>query len=179
MSYYLPKVLLTKDEDGIIGLIDINHKYEFVIEHQHGGFWEYNNLLDNIYQTAVKDGPFIKIILEEEPGSGGKNQVVAIKNFLIQEKGLVGWSIEGWKPEGDRVSLANYWFSECKPPENDDQLSVCGLIYLLKGEWVEPFLRQLSSFGVGKHDDKITSISGARLNLAPIRKWSKVGFLHL
>jgi phage terminase large subunit-like protein len=159
--------------------LDPKHNYEFYIENQVGGCWEYNNLLDNIYQTAIKDGPFVKIILEEEPGSGGKNQVVAIKNFLINEKKLIGWTIEGWKPEGDRVSLANYWFSECKPPENDDQLSVCGLIYLLKGDWVEPFLRQLSSFGVGKHDDKITSISGARLNLAPIRKWSKIGFLHL
>lgn len=173
MSYYRPN---KGDESG---LIDPNHKYEFVIENQHGGFWEYDQLLDNIYKKAVDDGPFVTIVLEEEPGSGGKNQVASIKKFLTEEKHLQGYTIIGYKPEGDRVSMANYWFSECKPPENDEQLGIRGLVYLLQGDWNEPFLQQLSSFGVGKHDDKITSVSGARINIAPIKAWSKIEFLKL
>ena len=181
MSYYVPRKQRAdeKDEEYEEGMVDNDHDYEFVIEHQHGGFWEYSDILENIYQMAIRDGPFVEIVLEEEPGSGGKNQVAAIKKYLQEEKKLSGYIVSGYKPEGDRVIMANYWFSEAKPPENEEQLSIRGIIYLLAGEWNEPFLQQLSSFGVGKHDDKITSVSGARMNLAPIKQWAKVDFLKL
>jgi len=64
---------------------------------------------------------------------------------------------------------ANYWFAEAK----------LGFIYLIEGAWNKPFLDQLSSFPIGRHDDRIDSVSGARLNIAPIKQWRNIGFLHL
>ncbi len=52
------------------------------IENQVAGTWEWEKLLENIVNTARLDGPYIPIIIEEEPGSGGKNQVAAVKSHL-------------------------------------------------------------------------------------------------
>ena len=41
-----------------------------------------NRLLEAIANTARHDGVDIPIILEEEPGSGGKNQVAAVKDYI-------------------------------------------------------------------------------------------------
>ena len=143
---------------------------EFCIEDQVCGHWEWDDILDAIVNTAMADGPYVKIYVEQEPASGGKNQVVAVRNY-VRDK-LPGWpQVEGHNPKelGDKVMRANYWFHEASQ----------GRIWLMSGEWNESFLRQLSSFPVGRHDDKIDSPSGARAVLAPIRKWKEISFLKV
>jgi len=142
---------------------------EFYVEDQVSGHWEYNSILDAIVETAAKDGQHVTIWLEQEPGAGGKNQIAAIAKHVGEE--LPGWKVEGHLPReiGDKVMRANIWFAEASQ----------GRVYLVAGEWNEPFLRQLSSFPIGQHDDKIDSVSGARAVLAPIRRWKKIPFLKL
>jgi len=143
---------------------------EFFIEHQRCGHWEWDDILDAIVETAIYDGEYVEIWVEEEPGSGGKNQVAAIANH-VRDK-LPGFpTVKGHNPRslGDKVMRANHWFSEAAQ----------GQIYLVAGEWNEAFLRQLSGFPVGRHDDKIDSVSGARAVLAPIRKWKSIQFLKV
>jgi len=141
---------------------------EFYIEHQTGAFVEWDDLVSLIVETAMIDGPMVQIVLEEEPGSGGKNQVAAIRN-AIREK-LPGWpEAVGWRPEGDRVLGANVWFGEAKN----------GNWYLVSGDWIDKFLDQLEGFPITDHDDRVTSVTGARFNLAPIAKWKKIQFLKL
>jgi phage terminase large subunit-like protein len=72
------------------------------------------------------------------------------------------------KKLGDRVLAANTWFGE----------AANGLWYMVRGAWNESFLGQLDYFpNPAIHDDRITSTSGARHKIAPIRKWKKIQFL--
>jgi hypothetical protein len=51
---------------------------------------------------------------------------------------------------------------------------------MVKGLWNEHFLGQLDYFpNPAIHDDRITSVSGARHKIAPIRKWRKIKFLAI
>jgi predicted phage terminase large subunit-like protein len=141
---------------------------EFYIEDQVCGHWEWDDILHNITETALNDGQYVEIWIEQEPGAGGKNQVAAIFNHIRDN--LPGWgSVQGHNPRdlGDKVMRANHWFKEASN----------GNIYLVAGEWNEPFLKQLSSFPLVKHDDKVDSVSGARAVLAPFKKWKTIPFM--
>jgi phage terminase large subunit-like protein len=71
---------------------------------------------------------------------------------------------------GDRVLAANTWFSEANN----------GQFYFVKGIWNEKFFGQLDTFDGLKHDDRITSVTGARHNIAPIQnKFRNMEFLAL
>jgi len=145
---------------------------DFYIEHQMIGHWEYVDLRQKILETAMRDGPTVPIVLEEEPGSGGKNQIAAIEdwmNDICDRKNIPRFQISGWRPDNDRVVLANVWFAEASKSK----------VYLVKGEWNEGFLDELAGFPVAPHDDRITSVTGARMNVAPIKLWSSPKFLSL
>jgi len=45
--------------------------------------------------TARHDGPDVPIVLEEEPGSGGKNQVAAVKAHMKRFPELVAHQVIG------------------------------------------------------------------------------------
>ena len=75
----------TDDPDEAVGTL-MSKRYDadikkdmFCIEHQVGGCWAWEQLLEAIVATARHDGIEVPIVLEEEPGSGGKNQVEAVK----------------------------------------------------------------------------------------------------
>lgn len=158
------------DPDETVGtLLGIRrNRHDFVIADQVSGELEWDGIERIILETAKRDGPLVKIKLEEEPGSGGKNQVAAIAKML--KTNLPGWyAATGQRPAGDKVMRANIWFSEASN----------GRFWLVRGKWNKPFLDQLGSFPVGRHDDKIDSVSGARLAIAPVRTWKSVSFLHV
>lgn len=160
------------DPDESVGtLLSYTKDYKFVIEHQVGGFVEWEALLNLIRDTALLDGPTVRIVIEQEAASGGKNQVAAVAKYLKEQ--LPGWPINaekmGWRPDQDRVILANLWFGEAGR----------GLFYLVKGAWNEPFLNCLDSFPDVRHDDKVTSVTGARVQVAPLRLWRNIEFLAL
>jgi len=162
----------TSDPDETVGtLISMGgDNRSFYVEDQMAGFWDWDKIKDNVLRTIVMDGPFVKQVFEEEPGSGGINQVAALSEFIKKE--LPTWPTPlGWNPKkyGDKVMRANYWFAEAK----------LGDIYLINGTWNKPFLDQLSSFPLGRHDDRVDSLSGARLSIAPIRQWRDIGFLSI
>jgi predicted phage terminase large subunit-like protein len=159
----------SNDPDETVGTkLSWNGK-DFYIENQVAGCWEWNTIKEQIKQTAILDGWSVKIFVEQEPASGGKNQVAELKAF-IRDKVGGAWQVEGYRPEGDRVQGANIWFAEAAQ----------GRFYMVRGVWNDGFLAQLESFPDSDvHDDKITSVTGARLNLAPVRTWKHIEFLHL
>lgn len=141
----------------------------FCIEKQISGTWVWEDIKEHIRDTLSITGPFVASYFEQEPGSGGINQLAALFDYLRSE--LPGWTFREHNPKdnGDKIMRANIWFAEAS----------LGKFFMLQGNWNQPFLKQLSSFPSGKHDDKIDSVSGARLNIAPIRRWKKVKFMHL
>lgn len=157
------------DPDETVGTKVAYSNPSFYIKDQVGGYWDWDDILKNICLTAELDGPNVKVYIEQEPGSGGKNQVAAVIKD-VQSK-MSGYHVEGHesRKDGDKVMRANIWFAEAKQ----------GYWYLISGDWNEPFLAQVGSFGVGRHDDKIDSVSGARIVLAPIKKWRKQEYMAL
>lgn len=147
----------------------VKSDYKFFIEDQTHDFMKWENLIERIIDVAKNDGSEVKVYVEQEPGSGGKNQVAAVD--LALKKAIPGHlGCEGYRPF-DRVIAANVWFGD----------AANGDMYLISGEWNNEFLSQLDEFPGSSHthDDRITSVSGARLNIAPLKKWKEVPFLHL
>lgn len=158
------------DPDETVGTLmgwDRQNK-NFYIADQVGGFWEWDDIKAHILETAKLDGPMVKIYFEEEPGSGGKNQVAELSSLLRKELPNYPTAM-GKKSDGDKVMRANVWFAE----------AANGHFYLVRGRWTGSFLDQLGSFPVGRHDDKIDSVSGARLSIAPVNLWKSISFLSM
>lgn len=155
------------DPDETVGtLLSTNKlKDKFCIQNQVSGFWKWDKIKENIRITAERDGTGVPIYIEQEPGSGGKNQVAELQTYLKQ----YGFTVRMHNPRdtGDKVMRANTWFGEAS----------IGQFYMLKGGWNEPFLSQLDTFPAGTHDDRIDSVSGARHAIAPVRKWRKQKFV--
>lgn len=156
------------DPDSTMGTLMSWDKNEFYIEHQIGGLLAWKAIKELIRDTAIEDGPLVKIVVEQEGASGGINQIAALSEWLSEQ--LPNYpKIVGWKPIGDKVQRANIWFAD----------AASGHIYLVNGAWNKEFTKQLDSFPIGRHDDRIDSVSGARLNLAPAKSWRKTKFLHI
>jgi phage terminase large subunit-like protein len=61
-----------KQPDETVGTLMSWDGEDFYIEHQEGGRWLWEDILDVIYRTALKDGPFVKIFVEEVRNSSEK-----------------------------------------------------------------------------------------------------------
>lgn len=165
------------DPDSSVGtLLSWNgkgkHDTKFFIEDQVGGQWKYEDLVQHMWETALKDTPQVPIWIEEEPGAGGKNQIAAV-NMWFREQckkyGVPNFIIKGDRPDNDKVMRANPWFAEAAE----------GKFYIIQGKWNDKFLARLSSFPIGSHDDEIDSVSGARKVCAPWITYTDIKFLHL
>lgn len=162
---------------------------KFVILDQIGGYWAWSKLKEVIVAVTKEDGPSVYVCFEQEPASGGKNQVAELKELLKKEcpwvqfsKGKKSTDIDGaWNPKdaGDRVMGANTWFAEAQTIEVEGTIKQ-GQWYYIPGLWTEKFFTQLDTFNGIAHDDRVTSITGARHVIAPIqKKWSSPKFLAL
>jgi predicted phage terminase large subunit-like protein len=147
---------------------DLADDRSFCIEDQVAGQLEWEGIKSLILTTAIKDGVYVPIYVEQEPGAGGKNQIAELKSF-IQKKLDISYQVIGHLPEGDKIMRANPWFAEAAQ----------GYFYMVIGKWNTPFLEQLGSFPQTKHDDLVDGVSGARAVIAPFRSFKKIRFLHL
>jgi predicted phage terminase large subunit-like protein len=141
------------------------------VEDQEAGTWEWDDLLEAIVRTARQDGPHVPIVIEEEPGSGGKNQVAAVKTHLKRFPDLQTHQVIGQRARdvGDRVMAANHWFA----------LAAQGKMWMVKGRWNEKFISQLDGFTQVIHDDRVTSVTGAMSYIRPFKSWARTPFISL
>lgn len=142
----------------------------FCLQDQMGGRWKWETIKDMVVAIARQDGQEVKVCFEQEPASGGKNQVAELINHIKSQ--LPEWDVSGLESRklGDRVLAANTWFGEAAK----------GQWWMVEGLWNNEFLNQLDFFpNKAMHDDRITSVTGARHKIAPIRKWRKINFLHM
>ena len=173
----------SKDPDDTVGSLVSSFELEverdgkrkketnWCIEHQIYGQWSWETILDHIVETARKDGPYVPIVIEEEPGSGGKNQVAAVKTHLSRFPDLAAHQVLGQRARdvGDRVMAANHWFA----------LAADGKMWIVRGSWNDKFLSQLDGFTQVLHDDMVTSITGAMTWIRPFRAWVRTPFISL
>jgi predicted phage terminase large subunit-like protein len=109
-------------------------------------------------QTADVDGQRVKVRIEQEPGSGGKESAEAtVRN-------LAGYSVTVDRVTGDKATRAEPFAVQM----------AAGNIKLARGDWNKDFIDELKTFPVGKFKDQVDAAAGAFNALAVP---SKSGFV--
>lgn len=111
-----------------------------------------------ILSTAQADGSHVRICWELEPGSSGK----LVEADLMQA--LAGYGAQAKPVSGDKIQRAMPFLDQAR----------VGNLKLVRGEWVPPWLAEVTAFPMGKHDDQVDSAAGAFSMLAnsgPLILW--------
>lgn len=106
-----------------------------------------------IRQTADADRAKygdVKVWIEQEPGSGGKDSA------RMTVRGLAGHSVHVERPTTDKVVRAGPFAAQCEA-EN---------VRLVAGEWNAAYISELASFPYGSHDDQVDASTLAFNKLA-------------
>jgi predicted phage terminase large subunit-like protein len=120
----------------------------FVVEDCTFGQWEALERERHIKATAETDGRGVRIYVEQEPGSGGKESAQAtIRN-------LAGFLAYADHPTGAKEVRAEPYAAQVQA-EN---------VYLVRGAWNLPFKQEHQSFPVGRTNDMVDA-SAAAFNL--------------
>lgn len=125
---------------------------DFIISHIVKGQWSAKNREDIIEKYAEIDGSTygtpkipVKIWVEQEPGSGGKESA---ENTIAN---LAGYSIHVEKVSDSKEARAEPLSAQAE----------AGNIYVLKKEWTNDFLDEIDIFPNGKFKDQADAASGA------------------
>lgn len=124
---------------------------QFIVEHQVRGQWGPAETEKIVRQTALQDGQYVMIRMEQEGGSSGKSLIDHYRRNI-----LPGFNFDGDRPTGSKVARATPY---AVAAEN-------GNVKLVHGEWNKRFLDELELFPKGQHDDQVDSFSGACTVLA-------------
>lgn len=110
----------------IAGPIDGKWYLEDVVS----GHWGAMEREQIIYQTAQLDGYGVHVVVEQEPGSGGKESAEATIRMLA------GWTVSKDPPTGDKVERSGPLRAQAE----------AGNVVLIQGDWNEQFLKRAQSF---------------------------------
>lgn len=109
------------------------------------GRWSPDEREDVIRDTAEADGSDVRVYVEQEPGSGGKESAQStIRN-------LAGFDADTDKPTGDKKYRADPYSVQVNH----------GNVMLLRGDWNRDFIEEHRSFPYGKRADMVDSAAGA------------------
>lgn len=124
----------------------------------HGGLWyvvdvvrgrwsirERNQIICQTAQLDSQNFPQLTTVVEQEPGSGGKESA----EFTVRQ-------LAGFHVRVDRVTGSKLVRSQ---PLADQ--SEAGHVRLVRGAWNYAFVEELSVFPAGDHDDQVDAASGA------------------
>lgn len=131
---YTAGVLMT-ERDGRAWVIDVQH-----------GRWGPAGVEQIAHQTAMRDGPEVRIVIKQEPGSSGR----AIVDHY-QRRVLRGFAVYGKPDTGSKVLRAEPFAAAVE----------AGNVSLVQGPWIEAFLAEARVFPMGAHDDQIDSAATA------------------
>ncbi len=101
--------------------------------------------------TAELDGRYVRIFMEQEPGSSG---VAMIDHYARNV--LVGFTFRGIKTTGPKEERANPLSSAAE----------AGNVKLVRASWNGELLDEFEAFPIGSHDDIVDAVSGAVQQLA-------------
>lgn len=125
------------------------------------GRWSSLKREQKIQQCAHLDGKTVKIRMEQEPGSSGKDSAEHSIRMLA------GYNVKAVPATGSKDLRA-------------DPLAVqieAGNVMMVKGEWNKPYLDELRMFPNGKHDDQVDASSGAFNEVARNKPKPSVHFI--
>ena len=117
----------------------------FLVEDVKRGRWATEERERIIKETAVTDGQSVTIMVEQEPGSGGKESA---ENTI---RNLAGFSVYADLPRGDKVYRADPFSVQVNN----------GNVMLLMGEWNHAYIEEFRFFPFGAFKDQIDSSSAS------------------
>jgi predicted phage terminase large subunit-like protein len=88
-------------------------------------------------------------------------QALAFQEFMA-DRDLVGIAIKAVTPDGDKVRRARALQFRAK----------AGMVYLVEGAWVQPFIIEALDFPNGRHDDQVDTASGGLQMMAGESGWA-------
>ncbi len=138
-KYKVPRKNGSFDKDGK------ERKSKYFIDDIVRGQWSTGVREDKIKLASKKDTKTVWIIIEQEPGSGGKSDAEAT------QKRLVGRHVELERPTGDKVARA-------------DPFSVAvenGEVDVLEAPWTFELIEELKHFPQSKYKDQVDAGSMA------------------
>jgi predicted phage terminase large subunit-like protein len=135
---------LSMTADGIVYVEDVQR-----------GQWSSGARNKVMKQTAVLDTQqfgigVVKVRVEQEPGSGGK------ESAEISVKDLAGHDVETHRSTGDKVTRARPFAAQCE----------AGNVRLVAGDWNGAYLDELANFPNGANDDQVDASADAFNELA-------------
>jgi predicted phage terminase large subunit-like protein len=122
----------------------------FVVAHVIRGQWSAQIREKKIRMTAQLDGTKVRIITEQEPGSGGKESA---ENTIRM---LAGYNVSADRVTGEKTVRAEPYAV---------QIENCN-VDVVMGEWTQNFLDEHEIYPIGKFKDQVDAASGAFNNLA-------------
>lgn len=129
----------------------------FIIHDVVRGQWSADVRERMIRKVAENDGKEVRIHIEQEPGSGGKESVEAsIKN-------LIGYAAYPDRPTGDKIRRADPF---------SVQVNISN-VSLLRGDWTQAFKDELEIFPFGTYKDQVDA-SSAAFNILAAKKEVRV-----
>lgn len=121
------------------------------------GRWDSHLREHTMRMTAISDTRKVRIGVEQEPGSGGKESaqgtVRNLAGFLVQ-------AVKLGKSDGDKEARADPFSYQVNS----------GNVFLVPGPWNTEYLAELSFFPMSKHKDQVDASSGAFNLLAGKRR---------
>ncbi|MFC3227350.1 phage terminase large subunit [Marinibaculum pumilum] len=114
------------------------------------GQWSALDREKRLRQTAEVDGKGIRIFVEQEPGSGGKESAEATIRMLA------GWRAFADRVTGDKETRAEPYAAQVQG----------GNVMLKRGEWNRAFLDEHESFPASKYKDQVDAAAGAFAKVA-------------
>lgn len=116
----------------------------FVIMDVKRGRWSSEEREKIIKETAFADGFNVPVLIEQEPGSGGKESA---ENTI---RNLAGFVVEADRPVGDKTMRADPFSVQVNS----------GNVWIVKGDWNLAYLDELKSFPTGTYKDQVDASSG-------------------
>jgi predicted phage terminase large subunit-like protein len=118
---------------------------KFLVEDVKRGRWSTDERENIIKSTAQADGPRVRVWIEQEPGSGGKESAQAtILN-------LAGFSIYAERPTGDKIFRADPYSVQV----NNDNFMI------FNGMWNREFIEEHRFFPFSTYKDQVDAAGGA------------------
>ncbi len=127
-------IKLEKDSNGILNITDLVRIQQTPLGVQSA-----------IKNTASRDGVYVRIGIEQDPGQAGISEA----DYLIRS--LEGFIVKPYRTTKDKITRASPVSSQAE----------AGNIKVLQASWNEEFFRELENFPDGAHDDIVDALSGA------------------
>jgi predicted phage terminase large subunit-like protein len=130
---------------GVVLMIKPNGQI-FVMDVTRGqwGIDQRNQVLELKSRLAASRWPKLRIWIEQEPGSGGKESA----EFTIKQ--LAGLRVEAHRKSGSKLDCWEPWASQVN----------AGNVHLVEASWNDAFIQEHVDAPHGEHDDQIDAAAG-------------------